>query len=359
MPKIVNIFLFLLFLTSAQLAQAAQQTILTPDWKSQKLSKTFWGMVLVDLDNDQVQEIVLLERNAIHIAKLEKEKIKIIHSKKWKNNLNATRVFAMDLDREPGQEIVVSAIQQGIPSSFILKFKNKKLEYLKKNIKWHLRVINKYEEEGRHAVLLGQSLTKINFFEGKVYEFAYEEGKLKRGEKVKLPWKVNIFNFAFMPKNDLAVLKGYRPLTVFELGKKRYKKIWTSGQRLGGTLNVIKAKEREPLGVEGDGQVSITKEPEVYVQEGQLFILATKHGLPLKNMIGRYPYVRNGQIFGFKKDESLGFMRAFATQEMPGFIADFVLQQVSEDKKRLFLLVQPDTSAFYQFRESVILAYDL
>ncbi|MFH1873955.1 MAG: VCBS repeat-containing protein [Pseudomonadota bacterium] len=361
MLKIINILFFCLalFQCSSSLASSIEHTIISPDWKSQKFPNTFWGMDLANVDSDKATEIILLERNALHIAEFEKDKIKITNSITWKSYLNAVRVFAMDLDGDGVEEIIISAVQDGIPASFVLKLKEGKLEYLFKNIKWHLRVIEKSQETEVQKILIGQSLNSADFFEGNVYEFAYENDKLKRGDELKLPWQVNIFNFAFLPNQDVAVLKGYAPLKVYNWLEKRYKKVWTSGERLGGTLNVVEAKEREPLGIAKDGQVAIDKEPEVYERGDQLFILAPKHGLPLKNMIGRYPYVRNGQIVGFKNDESLGFMTSFTTQEMPGFIADFALQQISAKKTRLFLLVQPDTSAFYQYRESVILAYDL
>ncbi len=372
------------FVARAQYYQGATFTGIAHNWASQKIDGELWGVARGDIDGNGAKETVILKRDAVIVGALDADGFKATTQYELKGFLDGVRIYTMDTDGDGAEEIVVSAIENGHPSSLALRYSNGGLEPVFANAPWHIRVVS----IGGSKKLVGQQWNGANFFFGPVYELEIKSGKLKSAERLKLGSTTDIFDFGIISTSsdditketrveNFAWLEGYNPLKIYERKKKRYKKIWSSGVRFGGTMNLIEATQRETLGQAMDYYIQIDREPEVVGMRGLDVVIAAQHDIPLKNMIGRKPYIRSGKIVAFKRDSVLGFSRYFETEEVPGFISDFLIfetEAVQSDgaakpkkgappakvvQTKLLMVVQPDTSAFREDRDSVLLNFDL
>jgi hypothetical protein len=368
----------------AQYFQGATFTGIAHSWASQRIDGEIWGLSYGDVNGDGTKEIVILKRDMVVAGTLAQDGFKPTAQYKLKGFLNGVRIFTMDLDGDAAEEIVVSAIENGHPSSFAIKYSNGGFEPVFADAPWHVRVIS----SGGSKKLVGQQWNGASFFFGPIYDLQLKSGKLDSVGILKLASTTDIFDFDIISivsdditketyVQDFAWLEGYNPLKIYERRKKRYKKIWSSGVKFGGTINLVEATQREALGQAMDYYIQIDREPEVVSMNGHDVVIAAQHDIPLKNMIGRKPYIRSGKLVAFKKDDALGFSRYFETEEVPGFISDFFVYETETVQKteaakskkgarqvvvlqtKLIMVVQPDTSAFRADRDSVLLSFDL
>lgn len=384
---LILVFLFMVAVPGvarAQYFQGATFTGIAHSWASQRIDGEIWGLSYGDIDGDGTKEIVILKRDMVVAGTLAPDGFKATTQYKLKGFLDGVRIYTMDLDGDGAEEIVVSAIENGHPSSFAIKHSNGGFAPVFEDAPWHVRVIS---DKGSKK-LIGQQWNGASFFFGPIYELGLKSGKLDSTGRLKLASTTDIFDFDVISiktdditketyVQDFAWLEGFNPLKIYERRKKRYKKVWSSGVKFGGTMNLVEATQREALGQAMDYYIQIDREPEVVSMNGHNVVIAAQHDIPLKNMIGRKPYVRSGKLVAFKKDDVLGFSRYFETEEVPGFISDFVVfetetvqkTETAKSKKaarpvmvpqtRLIMVVQPDTSAFREDRDSVLLSFDL
>lgn len=316
-------------------------------WASKRINGAIWGVATGDIDGDKKNEIVLLERNAVRVGSIEGDNLKIDKSYEWKGELQGVRIFLKNIDDDPAEEILISAVFHGMPDSFALKWEDGNFKTVFENARWNLRVTN-------DGTLLGQQRDYQTFFAGLVCELSFDSTKLKAGKYLRLPWWAKIYDFTMLPDERIMRLSGNEPLLLYERQGKRLKKVWSSGVRYGGTLNIIEATEREPLGMTNDDDVPIDKEPEVVNAANGILVIAPQHDIPLKGVIGKRPFIRNGKLVAWREDPSLGFSQAFETEEVPGYISDFVI-----DSKRIIASIQQNPSMWYGNQQSVILIFDL
>lgn len=342
-------------LAGAQDGVRSNVPILAHSWASKKIDSAIWGVAIGDITGDGAKDVVILERNAVRMGSIDGGNLKIVSSYEWKGQLQGVRLFLKNLDDDPTEEILVCAVFHGMPDSFALKWADGNLKTIFEHAPWILRVMN-------DDVLIGQQRDYETFFAGYIYELSFDGKKLKAGKPFKLPKWATIYDFSMLPGSEddpenkrVMRLSGNESLLLYERKGKRLKKVWSSGVRYGGTLNIVEAIEREPLGITNDDDVPIDKEPEVVGENGGILIVAARHDIPLKGVIGRRPFIRNGKLVAWKEDPSLGFSEAFETEEVPGYISDFAL----DGAKKLIASVQQNPSMWNESPQSVILIFDL
>lgn len=391
MKRYIMMFAFLCVIVASGIARAQYfsggvPTGLPHSYTSQRMDGEMWGLAYGDINGDGAKEIVLLKHDSVMAGSFTEGNFTPSMQYRLKGFLAGVRVFTMDLDGDGAEEIVVSAIENGHPSSLVLRYASDVLEPVLENAPWHLRVITK----GDSKRLIGQQWNAASFFFGPIYELELASGKLKTGERIKLCSTTDIFDFDIISLvtdditketfvQSFAWIDGYEPLKIYTRKKKSFKRAWSTGVKFGGTMNLVEATQRETLGQAMDYYIQIDKEPEALSIAGKDLLFAVQHDIPLKNMIGRKPYIRSGKIVAFKNDPVLGFSKYFETEEVPGFIADFVVYEMEgapkQDPKKqkakkgvvpetvtqakLIMLLQPDTSAFRADRDSVLLSFDI
>ena len=333
------IILFLLFIYSPSFA--GEQSI-NYSWGTKPLETAYWGMAIGD-------DVVLLERRKINIGHFLENNFMKDAECSFPGQAEGAKVFLANIDDDKENEIIVSAVEDGVPSSFALDYKNKSCTVLFQRIRKSLRVI----EYNNDTLLVGQGWSQSSFFSGPIFTLKYQNGKLLEDKKIEMPWDVDLYQFTFKQGENQSVLlsKGYAPLELYEKGTKKFKRVWRSGYRFGGSINLLPASEREALDEESAQFVTFDTPP-IFISDGNM--IALRHDLPVKGVIGQKPVIRSGHFVGFKPDPVLGFVETFKGVEVPGAIID-----VGSDGKNLLLLILTDAHAFREGTTSQILSFDV
>ena len=207
---------------------------------------------------------------------------------------------------------------------------------------------------------MGQGWSSQSYFSGPIRELKYENGKLKSVTKIDTPWNTTLYDFALMAPIDdspaIAVLKGYNILEIKVKKTSRFKREWTSGEKLGGTPNILRADQRPLLDEMTSNVVKFNIPP--MVQGDRVF--AIKEMLPLKNFIGLRPLIRGAEIIGYGPDPAFFYKQDLRTNILPGAITDYTIDIEGENgAKKLIVLMQADPGMFNQSEKSLILMFDL
>lgn len=327
-------------------------------WATKRLNGSYWGIASGDVDGDGAKELLLLSRRNVKIFKLgsagELDEVAICSVP---GVAEGTHIYTMDLDGDKLDEILVSAVEEGLPASFALKYSDKKCRTSFDRERLSLRVA---ADASGAKKILGEGWLSSAFFSGSIYELNYENGKLKVSARLDIPRYTNIFQFAELPAADgarrVALIKGYNPLEVHEKIGKRFKRIWRTGERFGGSVNLIRAPQREAMGEVTDADAEFDLPP-IVVSNGSF--LAVQHNMPLRGAIGRRPMVRGAEISAFRPDAALGYGESYRSIKLPGAVVDYYVEAAGASKQRLVVLMQDDPSMFREGDRAVILAFDL
>ena len=328
-----------------------------------------WGIAQGDLDGDGEVETLLAERGQVQIGKFKGKSFKKTATCSWSGIAQAAAVYAMDLDGDGDDEIVVSAVEEGAPSSMVLDLEGGKCKQLASRLAWSLRVmdvpsVSTGEGTQDRRVLVGQGWSRSSFFAGPIYELKLSGSKLERVKKFSFPWKTRLYQYTFLPNIDgdpaIALQRGYERLSVRKRKGRKYKRVWRSGQRFGGSINYISAEQRVALGSE-QSDIVIFDVPPLFIgndKSGEL--VALRSDMPLKGFIGRRPYVRGGDIYGFKRDEVFTFSEAFRTKRLPGAITGMInARDVGDNLNRIYVVMIEDPAFFDKASRSIIVSFDL
>ncbi len=321
-----------------------------------------WAMAQGDLDGDSRVETLLAERGRIRIGHLGKKSFKEVGECSWSGIAKAAALYTIDIDGDGDDEIVISAVREGTPASMILDFEGAACKEIVSHSPWSLRVIDLPENKGR--ILIGQGWSRSDYFAGSIYELKLSGKKLKRVKKISLPWKTRIYQFSMLPEIDgdsiIALQKGYERLSVRKRRGRKFKRIWRSGERFGGSVNYLPAKQQVALGSEESDIVIFDIPPLPIEGETGIEFVALKSDMPLKGFVGRRPFVRGGGIYGFRRDEVFRFTESFRTKRLPGAVTDLIIaRDVGDSRKRIYVVMIEDPAFFDKSNRSIIVSYDL
>ena len=170
-------------------------------WKSRRFSFESKGAVVGDGNGDGKNEVFILTSNKIYALKKQGDRLEIIAEHKTSRRLKCLNINLIDLDEDQAREIVVSAIQdEEKMQSFILNFRDGELDIMQEGISRFVNVVSippEYE-----PVLLAQKFNSSRLFYGQVHKLRVDSGKVRQGEKLQLPDKVNVSNLAYLPVKD-------------------------------------------------------------------------------------------------------------------------------------------------------------
>lgn len=311
-----------------------------------------WGMAEGDLYGDGKSEFLLLARDSVKIGRLTDSGFETESFCNLPGLAKGSRVYTYDLDQDGRDEIIVSAVEGGMPASVAFNFKDKTCSILFERARYSLRVVRNLDGKN---VLLGQGSGQGAFFFGPIYEMSLEGGRLKPVTKYEVPRYTNIYQFTELPPNGetarFAVVKGWNPIEVHEKRRNSFKKTWRSGERFGGTINILGAEERDVLGEVAANHVDFDVSPVASGGDFRLYVV--RHTMPLRGVIGKRPMVGGAEVVEFSWDPSLGFMEKSRTVKLPGAIVDVFMGH------GLFVLMQGEVGMFHEGESSTILTFEM
>jgi hypothetical protein len=154
-------------------------------------------------------------------------------------------VQCAEIDKNPGQEVIVNQyINNGLDTS-ILTYRNGHLQVLQEHIDVLLVALDS-DGDGNNETVWGQAYDLTEFFAtGRAALYAFDNGKFRRQERVEVPrvfraTGVTLANLSGDGKQDLVMIDESRQLRVYRGQQQLYK----SSDRVGGGYSVAEV-ERE------------------------------------------------------------------------------------------------------------------
>lgn len=333
-------------------------------WATPSIDGERWGIARGDLDGDGSQEWLLLTRTAVLIGTLTPKGFAQRAACGWKGIAQGAALFAHDLTGDGRDEIIVSAVKEGTAASLVLQYNDKKCTQLVADAPWSLRVMELPGEAGgppRNA-LVGQGWSRGAFFSGPFFELALDGKKLKQVGRVPMPRYTDLFEVTTLPPADgteeLVRQCGHARLEVRARRGKKFRRLWRSGERYGGSVNYLPADQRRALDRESQAYVLFDEPPVVDRQAKGFELVAVQHDMTLGGFVGRRPSVRGARFVGFRPDPVLTFTEAWRSVRLPGAVTDFLLVEEGE-RRELIVLMLEDPGFWERGSSSRIIVFDL
>ena len=194
------------------------------------------GLGVGDLDGDGKNELVMIDKDTVHVYKWIKNTLSetaAIKGSGWSPNF--AYVSVADMDRNGRAEIYVTNLTAANVSSFVLEWDGSKFKEIISGQKWLFRVT---KLPGRGKTIVGQQRGVQGTYLGDVFTLVRQGDDLIAGEPIKLPRGGNVFNFV---KSDLTgkgsiyttMLTPYEYLEVYDA---QGSSLWKSDDYFGGSL---------------------------------------------------------------------------------------------------------------------------
>ncbi|MCF8030968.1 MAG: hypothetical protein K9K39_08745 [Desulfohalobiaceae bacterium] len=172
----------------------------TNRWRSPELPFSAQRMRVGDANGDGRQEIFLLQEHAVKAFVMRDSGLEHLATFEAGSRIKALTLDLSAPDSDESRKIVVSALRNKRPRSFILSFRGGEFSVVDKEINLLFRVARIPPEYAPR--LVGQKLKAPGTFTNGVSLVEEESGKYKLERRLQLPDAANIFNFAYLPQKD-------------------------------------------------------------------------------------------------------------------------------------------------------------
>lgn len=253
-----------------------------------------------DMDGDENPEIVIASGDAIRVYKPGVD-LKLL----WEFNVPSTSevlwLDTVDTNKNKKDEILITSMRDGEITSYIYELKDSGFVQIYKAKNTFIRRL------ANNATIIGQGYTKSDGYDGSVFYLAYSNGTYQKGDNIKLPEGVNIYDFQFINSSDgkQAILawddKGY-----LNLYNEKGVRIWISKEDFGGFSARFKRESPTIMVERGDWSVK----DRLFVKSSE--VLAPK----------RKPLLGIAKGLGYKSSEIRSFWWNGVTVEERGLLEE-------------------------------------
>lgn len=325
-------------------------------WAAKKTEGAYWSVAAGDVDGDGQGETLLLSRRRVLIGAREGSAFREEAVCELPGDVEGAKISTVDLDGDGKEEIAVSAVEDGRPASAILSLEGKICRPLVSRAPWSLRVL---ELPGGGKRLAGQRWSLSSFFFGPVVELGLAGGKLEAKGEALLPRGTRLFQFERLSSGGeegsdrVARLKGYDRLEVHELRGKKFKRIWRSAARLGGSANQLAAPQRDVLDERSSDVVFFDLPPVAVQVGGREAVLVVAHHVPLRGIVGRKYGISGSRVAIFAEDPLTGFALQGESPDLSGCVVDLA----RDPEGTAVALLQNECGLFENATESQIVGF--
>ena len=312
-------------------------------WQSQPFPFNMKGMAIGDLDGDGKNEVAIIDDRNLRIYRWEQKEFKLLQKIDGGKFDQYLAVDVADADKDGKAEIFVTNIQEQRLASFVVAHKDGAFRIVSSGLDWFMRAVD-WGEKG--TVLLGQKKGYQVGFEGPIYEMGWDGKKYKEIRKANLPKIFSIYGFIpFIHdgKTDYLFIDSDFALKIMN---EKGKVVW-KGRDDYGSNNAILVK---PL-VVGPGLKFEDADELAFVnvrvlRRGNDILIIRNISATGQFLKRTKPYTK-GEVQVLTWTGAM-FMPAWKSQEIPGYLADFQLQDVDGEKgKELVVAVNLPSEGFF------------
>jgi TolB-like protein len=317
-------------------------------WRSQTFNFGIVGMDVGDLDGDGTQELVTVAFDKLTVYQRQAGGLKVLanfigekldhfvwvgladHNRDGKNEIYLTNLRRRNLFGNTADKVSQGADVDWEPSSFVLAYRNGKLEVLAEKQPY---LLNTMEFPKRGKVVLGQQKGVGTTFKSEIYELQLQGRELRPLMALPLPSRCNVFNFAKADINndgtdEIIVIDQDNNLLVLNGAGDQ---LWKSSSRFGATTNQIE-------GVATDRRYNMVDY--VYIPSPILITDVNKDGIPeiiVNDNLGQgrlmpagLKIYDKGQITSLSWNQ-MGLVENWKTTEVSGMVTAFRIGDLTRE----------------------------
>ena len=191
------------------------------------------------------EEILVTDGKKVLMYQLNGEQVEFVDEHIPGVSSKLLSVQCAEIDKNPGQEIIVNQYINNALDTSILTYRNGRLQVLQEHIDVMLVALDT-NGDGVNDTVWGQAYDLTEFFAiGRAALYAFDNGRLRRQEQVEVPrvfraTGVTLADLSGDGKRDLVMIDDSRQLRVYRGQQQLYK----TGDRVGGGYSVAEV-ERE------------------------------------------------------------------------------------------------------------------
>lgn len=359
---------------NTEFINAAQPVNTKSFWMSQKIPTEFKGMCIGDVNNDNMQEFVVVDKNNVYIYQKTENDLKLLEKIKGQSYDNYLAVDIADINRNNVNEIIITSINDTLIDSFVLEFKNSKFEKIASNIRLFLRVI---DTPSGMPLLLGQELGFGKPFDTPIYEVIWKDGTYVHDQKISIPLGLSIYglnmdNIGIGSSEKILALDEYDYLYIIDKTTKPLSKlasigfatseelIWRSDDVYGGSNsyleNLDKNNPDDPRGKSAYINLRILTADTN--NNGKKEIIIVKNLSSVGRIFKHYKLFTSSEIYNLEWD-GLGMAENWRTKKINGYVADYAMKDIDNDGKQEIALALVQSVGVSLSNRSVIVIYKL
>lgn len=314
------------------------------------------GVVLADLEGDGRKELVLMGQSELWAYKVTQEGLKALGELRLPSTYNLLAVGAFDLDGQKGEEVVVTAAFEDNLKSFVLKWEGGGFSYVLKDVNRYLRVV----DLGGEKALLAQAIGGDLDFVGPIERVKFEGGKATYEPLKGLPRDTWLFGFVQgrFTGGGTEVVR-LTSLGELELLGQKGERVWKGGKGYCLSDNyfdrprVMADEKGMPSGVPRRVYLPVKMKAVDLDGDGVDELVVADNKFTLGQTLERVRLYGSGRVLGLVWD-GMSMAQAWQTQEMPGCVFDFDLEDVDGDGLKELVAVVVSGSAFKKPSSSLV-----
>lgn len=359
---------------NTEFINAAQPVNTKSFWMSQKIPTEFKGMCIGDVNNDNLQEFVVIDKNNVYIYQKTESDLKLLEKIKGQTYDNYLAVDIADINRNSVNEIIVTSINDTLLDSFVLEFKNGKFEKIASNLRLFLRAI---DTPSGIPMLLGQAFGFGKPFDAPIYEVIWKDGTYTNDQKIRIPlglsiYGLNIDNIGIGSSEKILALDEYDYLYIIDKTTKPLSSlssigfasseelIWRSDDVYGGSNNYLENIDKnnpdDPRGKSAYVNLRILTGDTN--NNGKREIIIVKNLSSVGRIFKHFKLFTSSEIYNLEWD-GLGMSENWRTKKINGYVADYAMKDIDNDGKQEIALAVVQSVGVTLSNRSVIVIYKL
>lgn len=308
--------------------------------KTRNFDMGIQGIELGDVDGDGQEEVIVAENTKVHVFKRNGTRLNSMGSIEMYDRYQVHNVNAADFDGDGKAEIYISAADPKMPGSRAVQWDGSKFVDLFREVRWYIRPM---DVPGIGLSLVGQAAGMVPVEPG-IYLLSTNGGKVSSQERLPIPAKINLFNFAYADldgdgQKDLVALDESFKLQVIRGGST----VWKSEERFCGTKRYLGGSpDMMPnTSLNSDDVVDGVGElyKQTYVpsrilvsdvdQDGVDDVILNRNSDSLAVMTPRSRQYTSGTLVGLKWN-GLGLEEMWRTRKIDSYVVDYQVKSHAE-----------------------------
>jgi TolB-like protein len=308
-------------------------------WESTRFEIKILGMAVGDVDGDNRNEVVFISNNDVFISRKENGKLRKIGEVRGKSYYNFIGVDVVDMNGNGKSEIFITNLRKGNTGlqSFVLEWDGARFTKIVDGEDWYYRVLH---VPGRGKVLLGQKRGAYDVFKEGVFEMEWNHDRYVPKMRQALPKKMNIYGFTYgdVLNNSEEMIVAFTQKGHVRIMDSEGHEKWTSIERYGGTDLYLElpSKAMPSEGWRGDQEEAerLYIAQRIHVadldNDGKNEVIVVKNKDLTRQLFPRLKFFKSGFIECLVWDD-IALTPRWKTQEISGFISDYVIGDVNND----------------------------